>query len=126
MVIVQGKPKRKATGARYTSTRTKRIHQKGNLPANTRIGKLDARVSRTVGGGSKARLLFVDKVNLFDPATKKHSVESVKNVVKSPSNRHFIRRNILTKGAVIETSKGRAIITSRPGQLGMVNAVLIK
>ena len=55
MVIIQGKPKRKSTGARYTSTRTKRRHQKGNLATNTRIGKKDARSSRTLGGGSKTK-----------------------------------------------------------------------
>lgn len=126
MVVTQAKPKRKPTGARYTSTRTKRRHQKGNLATNTRIGKRDPRNSRTMGGGSKTRLLFADKVNLLDPGTRKHSIESIKNVVESPANRHFIRRNILTRGAVIETSKGKARITSRPGQEGMVNAVLIK
>ena len=126
MVIVQSKPKRKSTGARYTSTRTKRVHQKGNLPTNTRIGKRDARVSRTKAGGSKTKLLFAEKVNLMDPSTRKHSVETIKNVVESPSNRHFERRNILTKGAVIETSKGRARITSKPGQEGMINAILIE
>ncbi|MBW2991278.1 30S ribosomal protein S8e [Candidatus Woesearchaeota archaeon] len=126
MVIIQGKSKRKSTGARYKSTRTKRLHQKGSLPAHTRIGKRDARTSRVNAGGSKTRLLFADKVNLFDPSTRKHSIEDIKNVVESPANRHFVRRNILTKGAVVETSKGRARITGRPGQEGMVNAVLIK
>jgi len=126
MVIIQAKPKRKSTGARYTSTRTKRRYQKGSLPANTRIGKIDARSSRTLGGGSRTRLLFVDKVNLFDSGSRKHSLETIKNVVESPANRNFVRRNILTKGTVVETSKGKARITGRPGQEGMVNAILIK
>ena len=126
MVIIQAKPKRKSTGARYTSTRTKRRHQKGSLPANTRIGKIDARSSRTLGGGSRTRLLFADKVNLFDPGSRKHSVETIKNVIKSPANRNYVRRNILTKGTVVETSKGKAKVTGRPGQEGMVNAILIK
>ncbi|MEK6848627.1 MAG: 30S ribosomal protein S8e, partial [Nanoarchaeota archaeon] len=42
-----------------------------------------------------------------------------------PANRHFIRRNIMTKGSVIDTELGKARITSRPGQDGVVNAVLI-
>lgn len=126
MVVTQARSKRKQTGARYTSSNPKRLHQKGSLPSNIRIGERDARSSRTKAGGFKTRLLFAEKVNLLDPSTRKHSVESIKNVVESPSNRHFVRRNILTKGAVIETSKGKARITGRPGQEGMVNAVLIK
>jgi len=47
-------------------------------------------------------------------------------VLENPANRHFVRRNILTKGTIIETVKGKAKITGRPGQEGMVNAVLIK
>ena len=46
-------------------------------------------------------------------------------VVENPANRHFVRRNIMTKGTVIETEKGKARITSRPGQDGTINAVLI-
>ena len=126
MVVIQGKSKRKPTGGRYTSTRTKRLYQRGSLPTHTRIGEKEAKTSKTKGGGLKTRLLSVDKVNLFDPSTRKHSIESIKTVLENPANRHFVRRNILTKGTVIETAKGKAKITGRPGQEGMVNAVLIK
>ena len=37
-----------------------------------------------------------------------------------------VRRNILTKGAIIETDAGKAKITNRPGQEGTVNAVLVE
>ncbi|MEA1999387.1 MAG: 30S ribosomal protein S8e, partial [Euryarchaeota archaeon] len=37
----------------------------------------------------------------------------------------FARRNITTKGAVIETELGDAVVTNRPGQDGIVNAKLI-
>ena len=126
MGITQHRSKKKPTGARYTCKFPKRLHQKGNLPTNTRIGKMDARNSRVIGGGSKAKLLFADKVNLFDPGSRKHSVESIKTVLESPANRNYVRRNILTRGTIVETSKGRARITGRPGQEGMVNAVLMK
>ncbi|MEK6949175.1 MAG: 30S ribosomal protein S8e, partial [Nanoarchaeota archaeon] len=49
----------------------------------------------------------------------------IKTISGNPANRHFVRRNIMTKGAIIETEKGKARITSRPGQDGAVNAVLI-
>jgi len=47
-------------------------------------------------------------------------------VVSSEANRHFVRRNIITKGAIVRTEAGDAKITSRPGQEGAINAVLIK
>jgi len=70
-------------------------------------------------------LLSTDTANLFDPKTKKYEQIKIKEVVENPANRHFVRRNIMTKGTVIETEKGKAKITSRPGQDGNVNAVLI-
>ena len=126
MVIIQSRSKRKPSGARYKSKNTKRLHQKGKLPTNTRIGERDARSTKTKGGGSKTRLLFAEKVNLLDPSTRKHSVESIKTVLESPANRNYVRRNILTRGTIVETPKGKARITGRPGQEGMVNAVLVK
>ncbi|MDD4281670.1 MAG: 30S ribosomal protein S8e, partial [Candidatus Methanofastidiosa archaeon] len=48
------------------------------------------------------------------------------NVVENPANIHYVRRNVLTKGAVIETEIGKARITSRPGQDGVLNAILVE
>jgi small subunit ribosomal protein S8e len=46
-------------------------------------------------------------------------------VVKNPTNIDYDRRGVITKSAVIETSLGLARVTSRPGQQGIINAVLI-
>lgn len=126
MVIIHGRAKRKASGGRYTSANPKRKHQKGSLPTHTRIGERQLKQERTKGGGLKTRLLSAKKVNLFDPETRKFSVEEIETELENSANRHFVRRNIITKGAVIQTSKGKARITNRPGQEGMVTAVLIK
>ncbi|MFW6000607.1 MAG: 30S ribosomal protein S8e, partial [Halorubrum sp.] len=53
------------------------------------------------------------------------SEAEIENVVDNPANVNYARRNIVTKGAVIETSAGRARVTSRPGQTGQVSAVLL-
>ncbi|MCK4518463.1 hypothetical protein KAT92_06805 [Candidatus Babeliales bacterium] len=50
----------------------------------------------------------------------------VKDVIESAANRHYTREDIITKGTIIETEAGKARVTSRPGQDGVVNAVLIK
>ena len=47
-------------------------------------------------------------------------------VLENSANTHFVRRNIVTKGAVVETEIGKVKITSRPGQKGIVNGVLIE
>jgi len=126
MVIIHGKAKRKPSGGRYKACHPKRLAQKGSMPTHTKVGEQVAKTSKTKGGGLKTKLLFADKVNLFDPATRKYSIETIKTVTENSANRHFVRRNIMTKGSVIETSKGKARVTNRPGQEGMVTAILIK
>jgi len=74
----------------------------------------------------KLKRAFASYANLTDQKTKKSSKVKITSVVDNPANRNFVRRNIITKGAVVETEKGRARVTSRPGQDGLVNAVLIK
>lgn len=125
VVIHKGRLKRKESGGRYKSARAKRNFEKGSTPTKTHIGRHKIKTVRTRGGNIKSRALSVDIVNLFDPKTKKFEKVKVKTVVETPANRHYVRRNIFTKGAVIETEKGKAKVTSRPGQNGSVNAVLI-
>ena len=78
-----------------------------------------------MGNNQKARLLSTETANLFDPKTKKYEQVKIKTITDNPANRHFVRRNIMTKGSIIDTERGKARITSRPGQDGTVNAVLI-
>ena len=84
------------------------------------------KIIRTRGGGKKVRLLSTNKANVIDPKTNKSFLVKIKNVVENPANPHYVRRNIITKGSIIETEKGRAKVTSRPSQDGVVNAVLIE
>ena len=127
MVVTQGKAKTKANGKKiFKRYRTKRKYEIGREPFFTKIGEQKRKVIRTKGGGNKQRLMDTNIVNLYDPSTKKYSKSKIKTAVENPANRNFVRRNILTKGAVIETDAGKARITSRPGQDGVVNAVLVK
>jgi len=125
MVLTQSRSKRKITGGRYKHYRMKRLYEKGNLPSLTKIGKGDLKNIRARGGNLKSRLFKVEIVNLLDKKSKTYSKAKITSVAESPSNRHFVRRNIITKGTIIETEKGKAKVTSRPGQDGTVNAVLI-
>ena len=125
MAITQGRPRRKQTGARYKDYRKKRQHDMGREPSFTKLDKKRVQIIRTRGSDRKLRLLSSDTANLFDPKTKSFKQAKIKTITDNPANRHFIRRNIMTKGSVIDTDFGKARITSRPGQDGVVNAVLI-
>ena len=48
-----------------------------------------------------------------------------RQVLKNDANPNYIRRNILTKGAVVDTDKGHVKITSRPGHDGILNGVAL-
>ena len=125
MVIIQKRSRRKASGAYYKKKQlTKRLSSLGREPAMTKLGEKKSKTIRTLGGSTKQRLLGATHVNLIDKKNKAQKVEILK-VLENPANRHFVRRNILTKGTIIETKVGKAKITSRPGQDGTVNAVLV-
>ena len=126
MAIQQKRSKRKPSGARYVSIKKKKQRYLGSLPTMTKVDPTKKISDRMTGGDKKQRLLTCDVANVYDPKSKKHFKVDIEGVEGNPANRNFIRRNILTKGAVIKTSKGEARITSRPGQEGTVNAVLIK
>ena len=126
MAISQLRSVRKPSGGKYKSKgRKQKAYELGSEPAFTGLGKRRAKNMRTMGNNSRTRLLAADTANLFDPKTKKYEQAKIKTISGNPANRHFVRRNIMTKGAIIETEKGKARITSRPGQDGAVNAVLI-
>ncbi len=125
VVIHRRRLKRKESGGKYKSAKGKRNFEKGSSPTLTHVGKHKVKTIRTRGGKSKTRSLSIDTVNLLNPKTKKFEKVKVKTVVETPANRHHVRRNIFTKGAIIETEKGKARVTSRPGQNGSVNVVLI-
>jgi small subunit ribosomal protein S8e len=62
---------------------------------------------------------------IVDPKTGKTTQTEILTVIDNAANLNYIRRNIINKGAIIETKMGKARITSRPGQCGTINAVLL-
>jgi small subunit ribosomal protein S8e len=67
-----------------------------------------------------------DTANVLDPKTKKAAKSKIVTVKSNPADPNYVQRNILNKGAVIQTEAGLAKVTSRPGQDGIVNATLIE
>ncbi|MEM1996276.1 MAG: 30S ribosomal protein S8e, partial [Thermoplasmatales archaeon] len=71
-------------------------------------------------------LLSGNEANVTIPSKGTTKRVKILNVAENIAETHFAQRNIITKGAVIVTELGRAKVTSRPGQNGMINAVLIE
>ena len=126
MVIVhRARTSRKPTGGLYNIARDKRKYEMGHLPTMTKIGTQKIKTITTKANTKKMKVLVAQFANVLDPKTKKFVKSAIKTVDECPANRHFVRRNIVVKGAVITTEAGKAKVTSRPGQDGTVNAVLI-
>ena len=125
-MLTKARSRRSATGKRYKRVRPKMQYDKARMPSLTAIEEKRVQVVRKRGGDLKFRLLSCDTVNLLDKKTKKFTKAKIKTVVDNPANQHYVRRNIMTKGTIIETDKGKARITSRPGQDGAINAVLVQ
>jgi small subunit ribosomal protein S8e len=90
------------------------------------MGEKKLRIRRALGGNFKFRLLVASHANVTDKATGKSEKTKIVQVLQNPANVDFDRRGIITKGTVIETEKGKAVVTSRPGQNGVVDAIKIE
>ncbi|UCE80402.1 MAG: 30S ribosomal protein S8e [Methanobacteriota archaeon] len=126
MAIWQGRPKRKPSGGRMRLARKKRKFEIGREKQFTHLGERKIKMYRTKGANNKARLLLADAINVVDPKTKEVKRVKILTVKSNPSNPNFVQRNIITKGATVMTELGEAVITSRCGQDGVVNARLLQ
>ena len=124
MAISQGKSTRSPSGARRVANRGKRKSELGRESAETRLGERKLRKIRTRGGNEKQRLAQDNKINVIDADGKAQTVE-IYGVIENNANPNYVRRYIITKGAIVETEIGNAKVTSRPGQDGIINGVLL-
>jgi small subunit ribosomal protein S8e len=125
MAIWKLRSKRKATGGRYHTSHKKKARHIGKDPVYTKVSsKIKRKILSVRGGNTKVSLQGSNVVNLMINGKAKST--KISRVVENASSRHFVRQNVISKGAVIETPEGLAKVTSRPTQDGIVNAVLIK
>ncbi|WEL23675.1 30S ribosomal protein S8e [Candidatus Nanohalovita haloferacivicina] len=114
----------KKTGGKTRRYRKSRKYDLGSEFSEPEVGDQRIRVIRTRGGNNKSRVKRSETVNLaVDGEVKKAEIEQV---LENPANPNFVRRSLLTKGTIVDTSEGKAKITSRPGQNGVVNAVPVE
>ena len=118
--------KRKKTGGKKHLFRGKRAFEMGSDPSETIVGEPRITKKRGRGGKMKLRALAVNHVCVTDPATGKSQKTEIRSVLRNPANVDYQRRGVITKGAILDTPLGQAKVTSRPGQDGVVNAVLVQ
>jgi small subunit ribosomal protein S8e len=115
---------RKVTGGKYHQFRKKRSHSKMNQEKQAVLGEPKRKTIKISGGNIKTITLRSNIANITIDG--KTSSAKIINVEETPQNRFLARQNRLVKGAIIETSSGKARITNRPSQEGQVNAILIQ
>jgi len=126
MPLWQGRSKHFASGARRHPSRKHRKYERGSQATETILGDKKLRMKRTRGANGKLRLLAASYANVTDPKTGKTERLKITQVLENPANVDLDRRGIITKGALIETEKGKAKVTSRPGQSGVIDAITVE
>jgi small subunit ribosomal protein S8e len=117
--------KRKLSGGRKRIHRIKRKFEQGTFAAETTLGEPKRKPTRGLGANSKIKLLTDKFASVTDSKSGKTQKTTIVRVVRNPANVDYNRRGVITRGAEIETGLGMAKVTSRPGNDGVINAVLI-
>ncbi len=124
-----GISRRKPSGGRLkrpSSYRGKRRTEISSEKQYTRIGDTSRKVYRKRSGSQSVRVLYDAVINVADKKTGKVIQATLQSVSENAADHNFVRQNIMTKGAVVETDKGPVRITSRPGSHGVINGILLK
>ncbi|MEX0861177.1 30S ribosomal protein S8e [Nitrosopumilus sp.] len=115
----------KITGGRRIPLRTRRKYELDRYP-NEPINGAQLTITRRVrGNNNKTALKSIDFVNLSTGDAKVKKTKIIK-VLDNTTNNDYKRRGIITKGAILETQEGKCKVVSKPGQNGIVNAILLK
>jgi|TARA_B110000014_G_C20100710_1_gene577741 small subunit ribosomal protein S8e len=123
-----GISRRKPTGGRLKRPNRYRGKRRTEIASEKQfasIGEPVRKVYRKRSGLQTVRILTDNVVNVNDPKKGVTKKANMVTVVESPADVNYVRRNIVTKGAVVDTDAGKVRLTSRPGKDGVLNGVLI-
>lgn len=121
--------RKKSGGIRKSRNRcNKKLAWKGGKSAMTLISKEDER--RVLTGRGDTKKIKLLKATSALVSEKGRTIKGkIIRVKENIANRHFERRQVITKGAIIEVEvngeRKTAIVTNRPGQQGEVQAKAI-
>ncbi len=124
MANTHHRSRRTKTGKKLKKNRKKRSYELAYPPIETKKGPERNKIVRTRGGNAKVKLFNSEKINVV---IKNGEVKSttIKNVELNPSSIDYNRRSIITKGTILETELGFVKVTSRPGQHGILNGIIV-
>ena len=116
--------KLEGNGKQKKKNRDKKRSEMGGYFAATKLGESNE-INKVRGRGSliKNKLKYAAYANVLTSGGYKKA--KIKTILESKDNRNFARLKIMTKGSVIETELGKAVITNRPGREGSINAKLL-
>jgi small subunit ribosomal protein S8e len=116
--------KRKKTGGKKKAYRSKRLHELGRAPIETMFNEPSRKIETGRSKINKFKLISDEYVNVSDPSTGLTEKLKIVDVVRNPANVDYNRRGVITRGVIIRTEKGLVKVVSRPGQDGVLNAVV--
>ncbi|NWF95360.1 MAG: 30S ribosomal protein S8e [Candidatus Thorarchaeota archaeon] len=125
MGVWHGRSRRTPSGALMRKFRGHRKSEMGRTPTETLIGEPRIRRIDSKGMKKKTPAMRLKYANVTDIKKKETYHVEILDVEKNPANMDYQRRKVITRGTIIKTSKGRAKVTSRPGQEGVLNAILL-
>ncbi len=131
MGVWHGISKRKPSGGinHAIRARMKKKREMGSEFVPTLLeteGEKKRKVERRRGGNLKVRIRKAVYANVSIPSKGEVKRVKILSVEENPANRHFSRIGVVTRNAIINTELGKARVTSRPNQDGVVNAVLLE
>ena len=114
----------KITGGRRRPLRSRRKYEMNRFPNEALLGEPIMVTRKVRGKNIKTSLKTINFVNLaVDSNVKK---VKILKVLENATNNDYQRRGVISNGAILETAEGKCRVISRPGQHGVVNAILVK
>ncbi|MBU03686.1 MAG: 30S ribosomal protein S8e [Euryarchaeota archaeon] len=125
-----GISRRKPSGGRLKRPSRYRGKRKTEISSENQfafVGDKDARkLYRKTAGSQTVRVLSIKNINVSKPKEGKTVRAQITNVIRNDADTNYVRRNIVTKGAIVETDVGQVRVTSRPGMHGVVSGILLE
>ena len=126
MPFWHGEKGKKKTGGEISLARGKRKNELGSVAILTKLGPDKRRTDVRKRGNIKVRAMTTEFANVTDPKNNTTKKVKILGVVENRANPHYVRWLIITKGAILKTEIGNAIVVSRPSQDGVVNAIKVE